>query len=170
MTDRDEDHDPTEPSDIETVTQVLSRELDESLGTVMSAELDSLVRITRFTQAIETKLERLYRAKFPKACSKCGRIFATREDYLRETAPLRGKSINVDETGIQEYRNCICGTTLMLWTSDRRDQTDFGQARRSLFDACLSRLEQISTEDDSVLRARLRRIFRAVSQRFSDPS
>lgn len=143
----------------------LSKQLDDESKELLESELDELERIARLTQAIEGKLAALYAHKFPKSCAMCGRIYYTREEFLDQTRRLAGQSTTVHTVGVQEYRNCVCGSTLMVWTKDRRDNSEFGHARRALFDACLARLKSLSNEDESVLRERLRGVFRTLSDR-----
>ena len=145
----------------------LSRQLDEEARALLASELDSLHQITRLCESIAAKLTLLFGHKFPKSCTTCGKMYETREDYLRETQNLRGKGTLASSHGVQEYRNCTCGSTLMVWTKDRRDNSEFGEARRALFDDCLAKLKAVSTDDEAVLRERLRQIFRLACDRFS---
>src|SRR5581483_3456328 len=147
------------------IRELLLSEMDGLTHDLLSSELGSLERISSLTESIQGKLDRLYAHKFPKSCSSCGRIYETRESYLRATRDLIGKNTVMNRVGVQEYRNCECGSTLLVWTQDRRDNSDFGKARRDLFDVCLAKMKTLSTDDEATLRARLRRIFRGVADR-----
>jgi hypothetical protein len=77
---------------------------------------------------------------FPKRCANCGRVYDTAEQFLTETrhiAPDRsGIKSSIDDDGstiIEVFRNCVCGSTLMDFFSDRRDLTEAGLARRKKF-------------------------------------
>ncbi|MCG7869235.1 MAG: hypothetical protein JAY67_16125 [Candidatus Thiodiazotropha taylori] len=48
-----------------------------------------------------------------------------------------------DEPIVELYRNCICGSTLMEFFSDRRDTSDNGLRRRQLFDDLLAQLVEM---------------------------
>lgn len=93
-------------------------------------------------------LKALSDSSFPKRCGNCGRIFNTTEQYLKETEKLFDcsgikASYDDDEHPILEvYRNCVCGSTLMDFFSDRRDLSEQGQKRRQVFQKILSFLEK----------------------------
>lgn len=69
------------------------------------------------------------------------------EDFIAKTESLSGKSglkssyDDSDATIVELYRNCICGSTLMDFFSDRRDNSEKGAERRRLFDKLLQTLE-----------------------------
>ena len=91
---------------------------------------------------------------FPKSCGNCGRNFETIEQYLKETNSLESSSglkasFDDDEQPILEvYRNCICGSTLMDFFSDRRDLTERGRKRREIFQRVLKFLKQKGVSHD----------------------
>ena len=77
---------------------------------------------------------------FPKRCQNCGRTFANAEQFLNETRSLYNNRSGIkqswddNDTSIVElYRNCVCGSTLMEFFSDRRDVSDNGIDRRKHF-------------------------------------
>jgi hypothetical protein len=62
-------------------------------------------------------------AQFPKTCSKCGRVFATFADYVRDVkhvgAPILLDAATEDRAPPAPFvaismANCACGTTLAL--------------------------------------------------------
>ena len=95
---------------------------------------------TEFTD-IYQGLKALEDTAFPKQCATCGRNYATADAFIKETESL------VDNTGLMEgfsfeeeedvtielYRNCVCGSTLVDWFSDRRDTSPKGLERREVF-------------------------------------
>ena len=143
----------------------LLAELTAEADSLLSSELDALEKIAALTESVASKLTALYQAKFPKACATCGRIYETREQYLKATMSL-GKT-QVNKMGVQEYRNCECGSTLMVWTKERRDNSPFGARRRELFDACFDKIKSVSTEPEDLIRNRLRQLFQDVSDRMT---
>lgn len=145
--------------------ELLRAELDGLGNDLLASEVTQLQKISSFTENIQAKLDRLYAHKFPKSCSTCGRVYETRQEYLSATRNLKGGGAVVNRLGVQEYRNCECGSTLLVRTNDRRDNSVFGQARRDLFEACLDKLKVLSVEDEATLRERLRQIFNKVAAR-----
>jgi len=96
-------------------------------------------------------LQELVDSTFPKTCTKCGRVYRTKEAFLTETMPV--KDITLEdrsglfsleggpiETAVGLFRNCACGTTLMADFQDRRDGSDNGQNRRQRFAALMDTL------------------------------
>ncbi|KRC00920.1 hypothetical protein [Duganella sp. Root198D2] len=95
-------------------------------------------------------LQALAASAFPKHCSYCGRVFATSQDFMRQTQSVRQditglkQSFDDDSVAIVEaYRNCLCGSTLMDFFTDRRDVTDAGARRRELFEKLLPHLQEM---------------------------
>ena len=94
-------------------------------------------------------LQALAASAFPKHCSYCGRVFATAHDFMEQTQSVRKdisglkQSFDDDSVAIVEaYRNCLCGSTLMDFFSDRRDISESGARRRELFDKLLPHLQE----------------------------
>jgi hypothetical protein len=106
-----------------------------------------------FSTTLFQGLKALAESSFPKKCGNCGRTFETAEEFLRET-----KQINQDITGLKEsindehekiveaYRNCPCGSTLMDFFGDRRDNSAAGMRRRKRFNELLEFLVQYGLE------------------------
>lgn len=84
-------------------------------------------------------LRALSESTFPKTCSTCGKVYATPSQFVRETQALHKtsglkSSFNDDDQSIVEvFRNCVCGSTLMSSFSDRRDTSPAALKRRDLF-------------------------------------
>lgn len=100
-------------------------------------------------------LKALSRDEFPKHCACCGRIYRTEEEYFRETRSLRDgrtglKHAEDDDAAsmVELYRNCVCGSTLMAYFSDRRDQSPAGLKRRQLFDELRAFLEKTGMQHE----------------------
>lgn len=92
-------------------------------------------------------LRALAASAFPKHCNSCGRVFGSAEEFIRQTSSLRPdrsglkQAFDDDNVAIVEaYRNCVCGSTLMDFFSDRRDISQAGHQRRQLFDRLLPHL------------------------------
>lgn len=116
------------------------------------------------SEVIFKGLEAIWNTEFPKRCPVCGRVYETISDFLDITSPPTGSSGLVDLTSYDEqrqavglYRNCICGSTLMAFCSDRRDHSEAGKRRRELFGNLLAQLESTGIAHDvareEVLRA-----------------
>lgn len=94
-------------------------------------------------------LQALAASAFPKHCNYCGRVFATSAEFMQQTQSVRKditglrQSFDDDSVAIVEaYRNCVCGSTLMDFFSDRRDVSEAGSRRRELFNKLLPHLEE----------------------------
>ncbi len=93
-------------------------------------------------------LKALSDSSFPKRCGNCGRTFETTEQYLKETEGLaKGSGLKAsfdddDQPILEVYRNCICGSTLMDFFSDRRDLSEKGVKRRDIFQKILTFMEK----------------------------
>ncbi|MDC8757023.1 hypothetical protein [Janthinobacterium fluminis] len=94
-------------------------------------------------------LRALAAAAFPKHCNCCGRVFATAEEFMQQTQSVRknvtGLKQGFDENNIaivEAYRNCLCGSTLMDFFSDRRGTSEARQRHRELFDKLLPHLQE----------------------------
>lgn len=94
-----------------------------------------------------TGLRALAASAFPKHCANCGKIFASASQFIQETRAIREnmsglkQSIDdIDNTIVEVYRNCPCGSTLMDFFSDRRDGSDNGLRRRDKFAELLAYL------------------------------
>ncbi|MES2822887.1 MAG: oxidoreductase [Pseudomonadota bacterium] len=86
---------------------------------------------------------------FPKTCSTCGTTYQNSADFLTKTltvyggkSGLKGTLDDNDQPIIELYRNCSCGSTLMNFFSDRRDNSEKGNKRREVFARLLLQLEQ----------------------------
>jgi hypothetical protein len=91
-------------------------------------------------------LKALSRISFPKTCS-CGRVYETFEHYLAGTTPVeKGHGLMAYETAeateVGMFRNCVCGSTLVIFCDNRRDESEAGAKRREIFEGLLQRLEK----------------------------
>lgn len=110
-------------------------------------------------------LKALLENEFPKTCPSCGREYPTLDHFLLQT-----KGVTVG-SGIMDYhaddqvprltvcRNCVCGSTLATFCSDRRDTSPAGQRRRLRFQGLLELFRSRGIEED-VARAELRAFVR----------
>lgn len=112
---------------------------------------DQLDKTHDWVKTFYHDLQELVDTTFPKTCTKCGKVYATKEAFLTETIPV--KDITLEdrsglfhleggpiETAVGLFRNCTCGTTLMADFQDRRDNSDNGQVRRQRFAALMDTL------------------------------
>lgn len=90
---------------------------------------------------------------FPKRCRNCGREFASEADYFQQTQAIRPeitglKGVYDDDDGalVEVFRNCVCGSTLLVNCASRRDDSAAGHSRRQLFDQLLGYLERHGIE------------------------
>ncbi|UCH81253.1 MAG: hypothetical protein JSW20_01240 [Nitrospiraceae bacterium] len=89
-------------------------------------------------------LHSLAESAFPIKCETCGRIFESAEQFLRETENIRASVTGLKQSRkedgsiiVEAFRNCPCGSTLMDFFNDRRDQSSTGNVRREKFDDLL---------------------------------
>lgn len=151
---------------IDAILKEFEREFIESDAKMTNLSIPTLERLSMLSESIEGKLKRLYSVKFPKKCNNCGMIYNSRAEYLQQTkAYLDRHNSIMEKTRVLEFRDCLCGSTLVVVTEDRRDNTPFGVARRKLFDLCVERAVLISGSDKSVVIQKMREIFRDIINR-----
>jgi len=92
-------------------------------------------------------LKALSHDDFPKRCRNCGREFANEEDYFQQTQAIRPEASGLkgvvdpdDGPLVEVFRNCVCGSTLLVSCASRRDDTEAGHSRRRLFEELLGYL------------------------------
>lgn len=143
------------------MTEEIREYIKEALH--LDTELSKVEQISLFTESIGNKLIKLYSMKFPKKCNTCQTIYETRNEYLEATNPIQGRSGTIfRKDNVQEYRNCVCGSTLIVVTEDRRDNTIFGRARRDLFKLCYEKLKEYTILPENELYEVVREIFKKV--------
>ncbi|SDG68306.1 hypothetical protein SAMN05216603_10327 [Pseudomonas benzenivorans] len=98
-------------------------------------------------------LKALSQDNFPKRCRNCGREFASEADYFQQTQAIRPeitglKAVYDDDDGplVEVFRNCLCGSTLLVSCMSRRDDSAAGHSRRRLFDELLGYLARHGIE------------------------
>lgn len=108
-------------------------------------------------------LRALSHDRFPKRCRSCGREFASEADYFQQTQAIRPditglKAVYDDEEGtlVEVFRNCVCGSTLLVNCMSRRDDSAAGHSRRRLFDDLLGYLQLHGAERAQARRELLR--------------
>jgi len=108
----------------------------------------------------------LYASTFPKKCNNCHKVYQDRNAYMAETLPLNPKHVDSgtieDQGRIIEYRNCHCGSSLVIVTPCRRDLTPFGIQCRDYFDMCVERFIEESQIPPEEAIGLTRVIFREV--------
>jgi hypothetical protein len=99
---------------------------------------------------------------FPRTCGACGRTISSAREFLAATEAIRGKSglkqgrDDDDRPVVELYRNCPCGSTLMEFFADRRDNSPAGQRVRARFGELLERLVAAGVPRDTARQEVLR--------------
>ena len=111
-------------------------------------------------------LNTLAESAFPRKGETCGRMFETAEQFLKETEDIResvtGLKQSRDDDGaiiVEAFRNCPCGSTLMDFFNDRRDQSGAGDARRNKFNELLAFLMENGLERE-IARTEMLKVMR----------
>lgn len=100
---------------------------------------------------------------FPKICPKCSRIYQTFTEFItRTTSSENGSGVAEYELESREksvgiFRNCACGSTLMILGPNRRDTSAIGEKRRQIFGAMLDKLISANVPPEDA-RARLLKV------------
>jgi hypothetical protein len=101
---------------------------------------------------------------FPKTCGNCGKLFPDMHSFVHETQEMSHSSGLMD-IGMEQnpeltlWRNCPCGSTLMVNCADRRDHSLKGEQRRERFDKLLEMLVAAGYEREFA-REELRKVVR----------
>ncbi len=113
-------------------------------------------------------LTALAEMSFPKRCKNCGQIYETLEEFVAGTSTpgLSGSGLkeSEDDDGeviVELFRNCLCGSTLMEFCGNRREESQEAQKRRDKFNQLLILLEQRGMDRETA-RAELRKLIRGV--------
>jgi hypothetical protein len=102
---------------------------------------------------------------FPKECATCGRVYHSPEDFVQQSEDIAGRSglkhgyDDDDRPVVELFRNCICGSTLMDFFSDRRETSPSGLKRRQVFGKMLTHLESRGM-DKPIARRELLKLMR----------
>jgi len=93
-------------------------------------------------------LKALTESAFPKKCASCGAVFETADQFFTATELVGGKHTGLtqaeEEDGsyiVESFRNCPCGSTMLVFFSDRRDTSEAGLKRRENFEKLLDFLD-----------------------------
>jgi len=100
---------------------------------------------------------RLFNASdFPKKCNCCNLVFNDRDQYLRETnPPTSGQFGCAKNDKVLEFRNCSCGSTLVITFKDERDYTSAGNFKRK----CIGiKIKNFMDNGDTYTRAKTKAI------------
>lgn len=95
---------------------------------------------------------------FPMSCARCQRRFTDINDFIARTTPIFNSSGLMEREDpasgvfVLLLRNCLCGTSLALRCTDRRNRSERGQHRRSRFNTLVGMLVEVGVAPD---RARL---------------
>lgn len=102
--------------------------------------------IVKWKQDLFSGLKALSESAFPKKCQHCGKVYSNILQFTQDTQPIRAeisgfKESKTDQDTILElFLNCACGSTLMDFFQDRRDSSPQGLQRRQLFGEILENL------------------------------
>lgn len=120
----------------------------------------------RQSEALFRGLKSLSRTAFPKKCPTCGRVYDNEQQYISATQAIRPaksglkESFDDDDNQIVElYRNCVCGSTLMEFFGDRRDNTPNGVKRREIFGKLLDLLVAEGIEREVARQELLKKLY-----------
>lgn len=125
----------------------------QKLKSILGKELVSLKSLTPYLDDMEQKMAVLYANKFPKKCNTCDKIFSNREEYIagtrKVTTPTSPGGSVLNNQGVLEFRNCKCGSTLLILLANRRDESEFGIKRREIFAECVEKVvsEGVATRE-----------------------
>jgi hypothetical protein len=137
---------------------------------VLEGQRPSELDESNWLEGLTAQMDKIYAGVFPKACACCGRVYRDADEYLSETVRI-GKPGSAyfypEDNTVQEFRDCPCGSTLLLLTGDRRDTSPAGEERRRLFDECVQRLQRLTGRGPNQLRPLVRHAFRAAMKRLS---
>lgn len=88
---------------------------------------------------------------FPKKCSKCGTVYVTFEDFVKNTDDLPESSglqyFGEGQSITALFRNCSCRSTLIVSCLSRRDESEKGLTRREVFEKILQMLKKVNPDD-----------------------
>ena len=95
---------------------------------------------------------------FPKICGNCMKIYHSDIHFLQETTPapsissfikiVSGSEETTNGVYLEVFRNCSCGSTLMELFHCRRDLSEKGIRKRSIFEVLLNTLKKNGYEND----------------------
>lgn len=136
----------------------------QKLKSILGKELIGLKEITPYLEDMENKMALLYAKKFPKKCNTCEKIFNNREEYIKGTQKVStptspGGSV-LNNQGVLEFRNCKCGSTLLILLGNRRDESEFGVKRRQIFSECVEKIVSEKIADEERAQVIVRELFR----------
>ena len=100
---------------------------------------------------------------FPKTCNCCGTVYHSNKEYMDQTAPLNKNIGNVLVSSLNcwvEYRNCHCGSTLVIVSQNVRDASPSGQRKRDYFQECVEKIGARENAPIDKIRLVVRHVFR----------
>ncbi len=105
------------------------------------------------TNTLYEGLLAMLETEYPKTCPRCSTVYENLESFIDRTNPVRGGGTGLMgyDTGdtmqqVAMYRNCVCGSTIATFCSDRRDTSPAGARRRTMFDQLLTQLRENGVE------------------------
>ena len=88
--------------------------------------------------------------QFPLTCKKCGKVYQSFKQYVKETAPVGAPGAfdgETDPIGVLSYANCPCKSTLTLQCEDMT-----GKMHRMFFAAVTKEAAQTGRPEAAVLQ------------------
>lgn len=129
-------------------------------------------KIPEDTLALYRGLRTLDESLFPKTCRVCGRRYRSLDDFVEQTLQIQDSSglTCFDVAGkklcVGLFRNCVCGSTLLVPCAERRDESPAAARRRREFGRMLDWLRERGM-DTATARRELLRFMRGETSRVS---
>ncbi|MBF0106069.1 MAG: hypothetical protein HQM16_12170 [Deltaproteobacteria bacterium] len=88
---------------------------------------------------------------FPKQCLSCHKQYTDLANFIANTEAVDKRASGLFDPGpkvsipsVHLYRNCACGSTLMVICKDRRDKSEPGRKKRYLMESeLITKIESI---------------------------
>jgi hypothetical protein len=143
--------------------------MGDSSSEDIAIDIQALSEVSQLCEDIDQKIESLYEGKFPKTCNVCHRVYQDRDDFIAKTTNTAKHGVSFTEivNKLQEYRNCLCGSTLMVMVEDRRDQSLSGEERRQLFLKISKKIEDLTGKETDQVHEFVRELFKKISRQYS---
>ena len=95
---------------------------------------------------------------FPKTCGKCDSSYPDLKTFFEKTTAVPRDTglaefpADKEQNIVGVFRNCKCGSTLLVACHDRRDMSEAGEERRKNFDKVLDCLGTLGIERELARR------------------
>lgn len=91
---------------------------------------------------------------FPKNCPLCKKVYLSLDDFVLHTNNVMSSRGLIEATRVEDeamvalFRNCSCGSTLMVECKDRRDISKRGVTARMAFGNLMAMLKKAGVSTD----------------------